>query len=167
MNARSKKKSEGFTLIEVIVVLVVTAIVGTIFFTFLGTSILKSHVPRENLVRAKDLNQVMENIRADYKPYPVWKPGYTYAVGDNVMPTAFSLSGQRYWYKCTPTGGVSNSTEPDQWTTGIISDGANVKWTYQGVLMTLNELKNKIGAVDTINKKYVYESIEKIGTRNR
>jgi prepilin-type N-terminal cleavage/methylation domain-containing protein len=158
MNARSKKRSEGFTLIEVIVVLVVTAIVGTIFFTFLGTSFLKSHVPRENLVRAKDLNQVMENIRADYKPYPVWKPGHTYAVGDKVMPTAFSLSGQRYWYKCTQPG-TSSSIEPNPWTAGTIPLDGNVQWAYQSnpPLLTLSGLKNKIGVVDTINKKYVYD----------
>jgi type II secretory pathway pseudopilin PulG len=154
MNAKSKKRAEGFTLIEAIVVLVVTAIVGTIFVTFFGTSILKSHVPRENLVKAKDLNQVMANIRADYKPYPVWKPNHVYSAanGDKVIPTSFSLSGQRYWYLCT-TQGTSGLTEPDPWTTGVISDGANVKWTYQGDLMKLNQLKTYIGAEDTVNKK--------------
>jgi type II secretory pathway pseudopilin PulG len=160
MNARSKKGTEGFTLIEAIVVLVVTAIVGTIFVTFFGTSILKSHVPRENLVRAKDLNQVMANIRADYKPYPVWKPnhGYSAANGDKVMPTAFSISGQRYWYLCT-TQGTSGSTEPDPWTRGVIPLDGSVRWTYQATppLLNLSGLKNKIGAVDTINKKYVYD----------
>jgi type II secretory pathway pseudopilin PulG len=158
MNVKSKKGTEGFTLIEVIMVFVVIAIIGTMFITFFGTSILKSHVPRENLVRSKDLHQVMTNIAADYKPYPVWKPAHAYSVGDNVMPTAFSLSGQRYWYKCTQAG-TSGATEPDPWTTIIPIVDNSVRWAYQSTpaLLTLSGLYSKIGAVDTVNKKYTYD----------
>jgi type II secretory pathway pseudopilin PulG len=165
MNVGNNKRSEGFTLIEAIVVLVVTAIVGTIVITFFGTSILKSHVPRENLIRAKDLNQVMENIRADYKPYPVWKPVHNYALGDKVVPTVFSLSGgqRSWWYQCTQAG-TSGSTEPDPWATGVIFDGT-VRWTSQSTpsLLTVSQLKDKIGLEDAINKKTYDKSTHQYG----
>jgi type II secretory pathway pseudopilin PulG len=157
MNVKRKKRTEGFTLIEAIVVLVVTAIVGTIFITFLGKSFLESfYKPRENLVRAKDLNQVMANIRADYKPYPVWKPGHTFNLGDKVMPTAFSLSGQRYWYECRQAGTSGSTDKEPAWTKeAAISENSpsTVVWQYKGDLMTLSALRDYIGAVDTGNKK--------------
>jgi prepilin-type N-terminal cleavage/methylation domain-containing protein len=157
MTAENKKSAAGFTLIETIATLVVVAILGIFFYTFIGTSIYKSHLPMENLIRANDLNQVMENIRADYKPYPVWKPGHTYYLGDKVMPTAFSLSGQRYWYQCTQAG-TSGLIEPDPWTTGTMPLDGNVQWTYQWTLPPLidsstNNLYTFIGAPDPSNKK--------------
>lgn len=159
MKRRNKRNAAGFTLIEVIVVFVVAAIVGTILMTFFGDTILKSHKPRENLIKSADLNQVMVNIRADYKPYPVWKRDHPYYAGDKIMPTAFSSGGQRYWYKCNTPTGTSGSTEPDPWTTGVIPLDNSVQWIYQPtpLLLTLSQLKNKIGAVDTINKKYGYD----------
>lgn len=158
MKRRNKRTAAGFTLIEAIVVLVVAAIVGVMLYTFFGDKILKSHVPRENLVKSADLNQVMANIRADYKPYPVWKPNHDYDLGDKVIPTAFSASGQGYWYLCTTKGKSHITTEPG-WTTGTIPLDGSVQWTYQSTpkLMTLSELKNKIGTEDTTNKKLDYD----------
>jgi len=153
MITENKKSAAGFTLIETIVTLVVASILGIFFYTFIGKSIYKSHLPMENLISANDLNQVMENIRADYKPYPVWQSSHYYNQGDQVMPTAFSLSGQRYWYKCM-TAGTSGppDKEPDPWTNeaGVISDNG-VTWKYQGDLMKLSALKDYIGVDFTVN----------------
>ena len=163
MNATNKKNPEGFTLIEVIVVFVVIAVVVTMLFTFFGTSILKSHEPRENLVRSRDLQQVMANIVADYKPYPVWKPNQRYEVNDKIMPTAFSRSGQRWWYRCIQAG-TSGATEPYPWTNlATLIDDAGVKWQYQSTppLLTLKTLKDKIGAEDETNKKTEYDKSTK------
>jgi len=163
MITENKKYTAGFTLIETIVTLVVAAIIGIFFYTFFSTSIYKSHLPMENLVRANDLNQVMENIRTYYKPYPVWQPNHNYNVNDQVMPTAFSLSGQRWWYKCTKagmSGSISPISQEPPWTapspftnpTGAFNDNG-VTWTYQGILPSLSDLYNYIGVVDTVNKK--------------
>jgi prepilin-type N-terminal cleavage/methylation domain-containing protein len=138
MITENKKSAAGFTLIETIVTLVVAAIIGIFFYTFFSTSIYKSHLPMENLVRANDLNQVMENIRTDYKPYPVWQPNHNYNVNDQVMPTAFSLSGQRYWYQCTQPG-----------TSGSISQGPLPPL----IDSSMNNLYTFIGAPDPSNKK--------------
>jgi prepilin-type N-terminal cleavage/methylation domain-containing protein len=160
MNARNQKNPEGLTLIEVIVVIMVIAVVVTILFTsFWGTPILKSHWPRENLVRSRDLQQVMANIVADYKPYPVWKPSQRYEVNDKIMPTVFSRSGQRWWYKCTQAG-TSGATEPYPWTNlAMLIDDGGVKWQYQSTppLLTLKALKDKIGVEDEANKKTEYD----------
>lgn len=160
MKASIKKSVGGFTIIEAIVVLVVTAVFATLAYTFFGDKILKSHLPRENLVKSLDLNQVMVNIQADYKPYPVWKPNHACAVGDKIMPTPFSRSGQRYWYKCTKAG-TSGSTEPDPWTmdTELGIPDNDVLWEYQSspLLLTLETLKSKIGAEDAATKKVEYD----------
>jgi prepilin-type N-terminal cleavage/methylation domain-containing protein len=158
MITENKKSAAGFTLIETIVTLVVAAIIGIFFYTFFSTSIYKSHLPMENLVRANDLNQVMENIRTDYKPYPVWQPNHNYNVNDQVMPTAFSLSGQRYWYQCTQPGTSGSISQEPPWTpTGVFNDNG-VTWRYQGPLpplidSSMNNLYTFIGAPDPSNKK--------------
>jgi len=165
MIAENRKRYTGFTLIEVIVVLVVAAIVAAMIFTFFGDRILKSHEPKENFIKSTDLNQVMANIRADYKPYPVWKPNQTYVLGDKVIPTAFSAIGQGYWYKCTTEGSSHATTEPG-WTTGATPINDNtVQWTYQSTpsLMTLSELETNIEAVDGIKKNKYDKSTHQYG----
>lgn len=165
MKRRNKKSAAGFTLIEVIVVFVVAAIVAVMLFTFFGDRILKSHEPKENFIKSTDLNQVMANIRADYKPYPVWKPNHTYVLDDKVIPTAFSAIGQGYWYKCT-TGGSSHATKEPGWTTGATPINDNtVQWTYQSTpsLMTLSGLETNIEAVDGIKKNKYDKSTHQYG----
>jgi type II secretory pathway pseudopilin PulG len=157
MKKGHRHKLDGFTLVEVIVLIIIVSVVGTLTFAFMGEFFVKSHAPIENLQKSTDLNQVMANIFADYKPYPVWKPNQTYLIGDKVMPTESSLQRQRFWYQCTQNG-ISYSTEPDPWTTGTIVDNT-VRWTYQSTpaLLTLNQLYNKIGAEDINNKKLTYD----------
>jgi type II secretory pathway pseudopilin PulG len=145
MKKGHRHKLDGFTLVEVIVLIIIVSVVGTFVFSFLGEFFVKSHAPIENLQKSTDLNQVMANIYADYKPYPVWKPNQAYVIGDKVMPTESSLQRQRFWYQCTQNG-TSFSTEPDPWTTGTIPIPDNtVQWTYQSApaLLTLTLLRNK------------------------
>ncbi len=65
-----ESKQNGFTLIEVILVLVVAAVLGTMMFQYLGTSFTQSSVPIQRLNQALGLQQVMENITVDYKSNP-------------------------------------------------------------------------------------------------
>lgn len=66
-NVGSKKSSLGFTLIEVIVSLVVVALLGTMVMVFMDTAVPKSAQPLLHVQNGNYLNQVMENITADYK----------------------------------------------------------------------------------------------------
>lgn len=62
-----KNRGNGFTLIEIIITLVITAIFGAAMYSYFGTSITKSAVPLIRLQQSSQLQMVMENIVADYK----------------------------------------------------------------------------------------------------
>ena len=67
MNWLSKMTTNGFTLLEVIITLLVASILGTMIYTFLGTSITKSGIP-VNLVKEDfELVSVLEKITDDYR----------------------------------------------------------------------------------------------------
>ena len=52
----------GFTLIEVIITLIIASILGTILYTYFGTSLTQSSTPIIRLEKTLALQQVMENI---------------------------------------------------------------------------------------------------------
>lgn len=57
----------GFTLIEVIVTLVIAALFGTMIFTYFANSLGRSVTPVIRVQQAFQLQQVMENVIADYR----------------------------------------------------------------------------------------------------
>ena len=58
---------KGFTLIEIIVTIVLAAIMGTIFIQFMSKSLTKSAEPLMLVQEVYSLNQIIEEITADYK----------------------------------------------------------------------------------------------------
>ena len=62
-----KNREGGFTLIEVIITIVIVAILGTIFVTFMGTGVVGSSTPVININSSLSLRKVMENMTADYR----------------------------------------------------------------------------------------------------
>ena len=62
-----KMTCRGFSLLEIVVTLIVSAFLGTIFVTYLGTSLMKSAEPVVMIQEGYSLSQVMESITADYK----------------------------------------------------------------------------------------------------
>lgn len=56
----------GFTLLEVIVTMIVAAILGTILVSFMGSNLTGSALPLVRVQNAGTINQVFENITADY-----------------------------------------------------------------------------------------------------
>ena len=56
----------GFTLIELIIVLVIVAVLATMLYSYFGTAITGSATPVARLGTALKGQQVMENITADY-----------------------------------------------------------------------------------------------------
>jgi len=69
MATLTKLKSTGFTLVEVIITLVVSAIVGTMLVSVLGTSMTKSSEPIFRIQKSFALHQVMENFITAYEKY--------------------------------------------------------------------------------------------------
>ena len=66
----TKHRQGGFTLIEIIGVLVIAAILGAMMYQYFGTSLTQSSVPIHRLKKAFTLQMIMENITADYRRSP-------------------------------------------------------------------------------------------------
>jgi prepilin-type N-terminal cleavage/methylation domain-containing protein len=145
MRLKTGHNTPGFTLIEIIITLTVTAVLATMIFTYFGKSFSESVTPITHLRTSAALQRVMENIRADYNVYPKWRSGAVYTTSNYVIPTNFN----GHYYKCT-TAGTSGATEPN-WplnSAGTVTvDG--VTWTESGSPWTsafLTTLKGNIGA---------------------
>lgn len=67
MHSRSANGTRGFTLLEVIMVIIVAAILGAMLVTFVGTNIGMSSNPVMLVQDQNNLNRVMENIVSDYR----------------------------------------------------------------------------------------------------
>ena len=63
----SCSKTAGFTLVEIIVTLTVSAILAVMLMQFIGTSISRSAQPALSLQAGTDLQSVFESMNADYK----------------------------------------------------------------------------------------------------
>jgi len=61
------KTSQGFTLIEIIITLVIASILGVVIFQYLGSSLTRSSDPIFRLKKSLNLQQVAENITVDYR----------------------------------------------------------------------------------------------------
>lgn len=73
----TKDSRKGFTLIEAIITLVVVSVLGVFVYHFLGSSLSRSSEPIARLKQSFNLQQVAENITADYKKnYLTNLPGF-------------------------------------------------------------------------------------------
>jgi len=59
--------TRGFTLIEIIVTLLIASILGVFVYQYMGASLMRSSDPIFRLQKSLPLQQVAENITADYK----------------------------------------------------------------------------------------------------
>ena len=69
MKMSAKLKSQGFTLLEVIISLVLASIVGTMMYTTLGKSLYGSSDPIFRMQKSFALHQVIENFVTAYEKY--------------------------------------------------------------------------------------------------
>lgn len=61
-----RNSSDGFSLIEVIVIIVLAGIAAAVMVPFLGSALTRSHEPIDNLRRAAGLSSQMARVLADY-----------------------------------------------------------------------------------------------------
>jgi prepilin-type N-terminal cleavage/methylation domain-containing protein len=150
MKTHRKKNQRGFTLLEFIVALVVASIVASMVYTYFGGALTQSSVPIARLQQVSKLQQVMENIVAEYERLNQvnmrfkWRSGQAYAIGDIVSPstsadnTTSQVAYNGRYYICT-TAGTSSTTQPFNLTLDLtdttlgrtVPDGS-VVWTEKG-----------------------------------
>lgn len=59
--------SQGFTLIELIITIVIVSFLSTILVSFMGTAVTRSSEPVIMVQHGSYLNSIMENMTADFK----------------------------------------------------------------------------------------------------
>ncbi len=138
-------KQKGFTLLEIIVTLLITSVLGAMIVQYFGTNLSQSPVPVTSLQTTSDLEQVMENIVADYRVGAIWQVSTAYTLDTYVAP----LIKNGYLYKCS-VAGTSAQAEPfwadNKWDRDVdgnqLIEDNTVTWTETPVLTALKE---KIG----------------------
>jgi prepilin-type N-terminal cleavage/methylation domain-containing protein len=148
MSLMTEHNTRGFTLIEIIITLTVTAVLATMIFTYFGTAFTESVTPVTRLKNSAALQRVIENITADYNVYPKWRSVAVYTTSNYVIPTNFN---GRY-YKCTAAGTSGATTAEPNWPVtsagGATVTDNSVTWTEQislRTLLPLSTLRNRIG----------------------
>ncbi|MDD2390892.1 MAG: prepilin-type N-terminal cleavage/methylation domain-containing protein [Desulfobacterales bacterium] len=135
-----KNNGAGFTLLEFIIVLLVAAIMASMLYTYFGSALTQSSLPVLRFQKSLNLDQVMENIIADYNELntinlrSVWQKSTDYRTGSVIIPTV----SNGHYYKCT-TAGTSGSTEPE-WLKATapdetVTDGDDVIWKEIGTIL--------------------------------
>ncbi len=152
-----KNGRSGFTLIELIVTLVIASIGAAMLYTFFGPALTQSSVPIARLRQVSKLQQVMENIVADYNRlnalnlrYP-WKASRSYRAGSVVIPTEEyrkENKNGRYYTCITPgTSGASEPTWPNSETVSeTVSDGS-VVWEESGKIIWQPDTDYSLGDI--------------------
>jgi prepilin-type N-terminal cleavage/methylation domain-containing protein len=79
MSLNHEHDRRGFSLIEVIVVLLIAAVLGTMMVTYMGRSFQLSGVPVTRLDSAGQLRTVIENITADFGNPAIFPTPITHA----------------------------------------------------------------------------------------
>jgi len=156
MMCKTRVHQSGFTLIEIIIIVMIVAFLGVMTLTFISKSLVDSGEPIRRLKRSSDLNKIMANITADYNKYPKWRSSTSYAAGNYIVPTI--RNGHFY----ASGGGTSGSVEPGNWPTAsaaTVSDGG-VTWTESGSLLTLSNLQTNInnknyGTYDVVHNAFI------------
>jgi len=159
MKSHMKNNGAGFTLLEFIIALVVAAIMASMLYTYFGSALTQSSLPVLRFQKALNLDQVMENIIADYNNLRSgWQESTAYRPNSVIIPTVSNSNG--HYYKCTTEEtGTSGSTEPE-WPTApdeTVTDGG-VKWTISGNVWKADQLyKRDEIIVPIVNNGHYYQ----------
>lgn len=115
----------GFTLVEIIVTIVIVAIMGAMLVTILGGSMIKSSEPIFRLQKSFALQQVMENITADYLKN----------TSPNLVDLQTAIGGGT-------TGGNEGATLPNNYGSYTIVDNHFIKFNASNVEVNINSNSN-------------------------
>ncbi len=137
--------SKGFTLIEIIAVMLLVSVVGGMLYSYFNSAFVESYKPFENIQKSYDLHKVMENIIADYTMnYPEWQKRQSGWQKLTYYPlqTLIRASGNKGdIYRCT-FAGKSGNAEPNGFAAAALNvdEGTNMaKWTKMDGLRVLKD----------------------------
>jgi prepilin-type N-terminal cleavage/methylation domain-containing protein len=90
----------GFTLLEVVITLIVAAILGTVFVQFMATFVAGSVHSVTRVQNAGSINQVMENMTADFRKLTATDSDFLSTFQTHVQ-NGNSSGATRYFGPCT------------------------------------------------------------------
>ena len=110
-NVHPAINNRGLTLLEIVITLTVAAILGTIVFMFMSASLTHSTEPITLIQKAYSLDQIVEQITADYKTL-------LETDGDPLGTLDGRIAGNNYGQYSSSTGfiafdGNNNEVSPD------------------------------------------------------
>ncbi|MFH1734108.1 MAG: type II secretion system protein [bacterium] len=86
------RKSKGFTLLELILVIVVIAILGSFLIAYMGSAVTRSADPVNQTRNLATAEATMEKISADYTAYmSTGTPAWAYFVAANYPNASFTI----------------------------------------------------------------------------
>ncbi len=144
MNNNMRHLKSGFTLVEVIIIIVALAVLGAMMIAFFGTSLTQSGTAFFNLSKSRKLNEVMEKISAKYAEIPRWRKVTVFPAGTVVLSTAAAANQGKF----LSSGGTSGTTEPswNNLSVGAETTDGSITWAYEGTPPELTDLQTSIGA---------------------
>ena len=156
MMCKTRVHQSGFTLIEIVIIVLFVAFLGVMTLTFISKSLIDTREPIKRLRQSSYLHKIMANVTADYNKYPKWRSSTAYTAGSYVVPTI--RNGHFY----RSGGGTSGSIEPSNWPTAsaaTVNDGG-VTWTESGSLLMLSNLQTNInnknyGTYDVVHNAFI------------
>ncbi|MGE0083844.1 MAG: type II secretion system protein J [Desulfococcaceae bacterium] len=113
MKSLIRNADAGFTLLEIILTIIVSSILGTILYSWFNAMLQGNDSPAK-LQRIYDLQTVMEKITAHYDEITgkntaeKWQPGKKYVPGEKTVSRSEPYG---HLYVCTAEG-ISGTTEP-------------------------------------------------------
>jgi prepilin-type N-terminal cleavage/methylation domain-containing protein len=110
---------DGFTLIEIIAVVVILSIVGAAIFAYFGQSLINSALPFQQMTQTLILGDVIENMTADYNSKTLTLD----QLRINIGTIGTSYTNNRYGtYKLIENRFYAYTTPPDLSLTGVVTD---------------------------------------------
>lgn len=158
---------KGFSLLEMIVLLVTTSILAAMMYTYFGRAVTHGYVPLASLQRSLDLSTALENMTSDYANWvgaaaaPAWKANTVYQPGDRVRVPNGEFG---HLFQCVEENGESGPNPP-AWINvpgAIVPDGTT-RWEVlpgelDGFLEKISRLADGggSGSADGVVQDYEY-----------
>jgi hypothetical protein len=150
----------GFTLIEIIAVLLLTSVAGGILYFYFNSAFVESLKPLSDVQKFYDLHKVMENMIADYSiNHPEWQRRQQRWQKLTYYPVSAMIraaGNKGYVYRCS-VAGKSGTSEHSGFAMGaaFVDEGVGLaKWEKRN---GLNDLKNKIALIPSEYGTYIVQ----------